>query len=82
MSQFEAHRNTGRNSAVIPFVVVIQSAAFNDLCRRLVCQGCKRIDALAYISITYIMGRSQIYKTDRFSLVESCRPLFPHSDAD
>ncbi|NVO05897.1 MAG: CcdB family protein [Rhodoferax sp.] len=36
MSQFDVHRNTGRNSAVIPFVVIVQSAAFNDRRRRLV----------------------------------------------
>lgn len=36
MSQFDVHRNTGRNAAVIPFVVVLQSAAFDDRRRRLV----------------------------------------------
>ena len=36
MSQFDVHRNTGRNSAVIPFVVIVQSAAFDDRRRRIV----------------------------------------------
>lgn len=36
MSQFDVHRNAGRNSAVIPFVVIVQSAAFDDLRRRIV----------------------------------------------
>jgi toxin CcdB len=36
MSQFDVHRNTGHNSAVIPFVVIVQSAAFDDRRRRIV----------------------------------------------
>lgn len=36
MSQFDVHRNTGRNAAVIPFVVVLQSAAFDGRRRRIV----------------------------------------------
>ena len=36
MSQFDIHRNTGRNSDVIPFVVIVQSAAFDDRRRRIV----------------------------------------------
>ena len=36
MSQFDVHRNTGRNSVAIPFVVIIQSAAFDDRRRRIV----------------------------------------------
>ena len=36
MSQFDVHRNTGRNSAMIPFVVIVQSAAFDDRRRRIV----------------------------------------------
>ncbi len=36
MSQFDVHRNTGRNAAQIPFVVIVQSAAFDDRKRRIV----------------------------------------------
>lgn len=36
MSQFDIHRNTGRNSSVIPYVVVVQSAVFDKLKRRIV----------------------------------------------
>lgn len=36
MSQFDVHRNTGRNSSVIPFVVIVQSSVFDDRRRRLV----------------------------------------------
>lgn len=36
MSQFDVHRNAGRNSAVIPFVVIVQSAAFDERRRRIV----------------------------------------------
>ena len=36
MSQFDVHRNQGRNSGVIPYVVVVQSAAFDRHARRLV----------------------------------------------
>lgn len=36
MSQFDVHRNPGRNVAAIPYVVVVQSAAFDKLARRLV----------------------------------------------
>lgn len=36
MSQFDVHRNPGRNPVAIPFVVVVQSAAFDRLGRRLV----------------------------------------------
>lgn len=35
MSQFDVHRNPGRNPA-FPYVVVVQSAAFDQLGRRLV----------------------------------------------
>lgn len=36
MSQFDVHANPGRNLRAIPYVVVVQSAAFNRLARRLV----------------------------------------------
>jgi toxin CcdB len=36
MSQFDVHRNPGRNQVAIPYVVVVQSAAFDRLARRLV----------------------------------------------
>lgn len=36
MSQFHVHRNPGRNASVIPYVVVVQSAAFDRHARRLV----------------------------------------------
>lgn len=36
MSQFDVHRNTGRNAVAIPFVVVVQSAAFDKRKRRVV----------------------------------------------
>lgn len=36
MSQFDVHRNSGRNAATIPFVVVVQSAAFDKRKRRIV----------------------------------------------
>lgn len=36
MSQFDVHRNPGQNRDAIPYVVVVQSAAFDKLARRLV----------------------------------------------
>lgn len=36
MSQFDVHRNPGRNQLAIPYVVIVQSAAFDRLARRLV----------------------------------------------
>lgn len=36
MAQFDVHRNTGRQREIIPFVVVVQSALFNDYRRRVV----------------------------------------------
>lgn len=36
MSQFDVHRNPGRNQLAIPYIVVVQSAAFDKLARRLV----------------------------------------------
>lgn len=36
MSQFDVHRNKGRNAAAIPFVVVVQSAVFDKRNRRVV----------------------------------------------
>lgn len=36
MSQFDVHRNPGRNRDAIPYVVVVQSSAFDRLARRLV----------------------------------------------
>jgi toxin CcdB len=36
VSQFDVHRNPGRNQLAIPYVVVVQSAAFDKLSRRLV----------------------------------------------
>jgi toxin CcdB len=36
LSQFDVHRNTGRHAADIPFVVVVQSAAFDKRKRRIV----------------------------------------------
>lgn len=36
MSQFDVHRNPGKNAAAIPFVVVVQSAAFDERKSRIV----------------------------------------------
>jgi toxin CcdB len=36
MSQFDVHRNKGKNAAAIPFVVIVQSAVFDNLKRRVV----------------------------------------------
>ena len=36
MSQFDVHRNNGRNRAVIPFVVVVQSSFYDKHRRRIV----------------------------------------------
>ncbi|MRD71642.1 plasmid maintenance protein CcdB [Rhodocyclus tenuis] len=36
MSQFDVHENVGKNADAIPFVVVIQSAAFDDRRSRIV----------------------------------------------
>lgn len=36
MAQFDVHRNTGKNRDAIPFVVVVQSALFDDYRRRVV----------------------------------------------
>ena len=36
MAQFDVHRNKGKNRDTIPFVVVVQSAVFDDYRRRVV----------------------------------------------
>ena len=36
MAQFDVHRNRGKNREAIPFVVVVQSALFDDYRRRVV----------------------------------------------
>jgi toxin CcdB len=36
MSQFDVHRNIGRQAALVPYVVVVQSAAFDARRRRVV----------------------------------------------
>jgi toxin CcdB len=36
MSQFDVHKNAGKNAEAIPFVVVVQSAAFDDRRSRIV----------------------------------------------
>ena len=36
MSQFDVHRNTGRSASEIPYVVIVQSAAFDKRKRRVV----------------------------------------------
>ncbi len=36
MAQFDVHRNTGTHKHTIPFVVVVQSAQFDDYRRRVV----------------------------------------------
>ena len=36
MPQFDVHRNSGRHSDTIPYVVVVQSAVFDDYQRRVV----------------------------------------------
>jgi len=36
MSQFDVHRNIGRQAAQVPYVVVVQSAAFDTRRRRVV----------------------------------------------
>lgn len=36
MAQFDVHRNIGKRSLAIPFVVIVQSSLFDDYRRRLV----------------------------------------------
>ncbi len=36
MAQFDVHRNTGKHKDTIPFVVIVQSAQFDDYRRRVV----------------------------------------------
>jgi toxin CcdB len=36
MAQFDVHRNSGKHTDTIPFVVVVQSALFDDYRRRVV----------------------------------------------
>lgn len=36
MSQFDVHRNIGRNAAQIPYVVIVQSSIFDDRRSRIV----------------------------------------------
>jgi toxin CcdB len=36
MAQFDVHRNTGRHRETIPYIVVVQSALFDDYRRRVV----------------------------------------------
>ncbi|HRN60953.1 MAG TPA: CcdB family protein [Luteimonas sp.] len=36
MAQFDVHRNPGRSRAAIPFVLVVQTAAFDEFSRRVV----------------------------------------------
>ncbi len=36
MAQFDVHRNSGRHADNIPYVVVVQSALFDEYCRRVV----------------------------------------------
>jgi toxin CcdB len=36
MAQFDVHRNNGKHRDVIPYVVVVQSALFDDFSRRVV----------------------------------------------
>jgi toxin CcdB len=36
MAQFDVHRNTGNHKGTIPFVVIVQSAQFDDYRRRVV----------------------------------------------
>ena len=36
MAQFDVHRNNGKSREDIPFVVIVQSALYNDYRRRVV----------------------------------------------
>ncbi|MEJ1958790.1 MAG: CcdB family protein [Nitrosomonadales bacterium] len=36
MAQFDVHRNTGKQSVTVPFVVVVQSSLFDSYRRRVV----------------------------------------------
>lgn len=53
MSQFDVHRNPGRNQLAIPYVVVVQSAAFDKLARRLVIPLLAEGGTEARVSIPY-----------------------------
>lgn len=44
MAQFDVHRNPGRNRDGIPYVVVLQSAVFDDYARRVVVPLVRRSD--------------------------------------
>jgi toxin CcdB len=50
MAQFDVHRNQGKHRDAIPFVVVVQSSAFDDYRRRVVVPLVKkaRLDKIAH----------------------------------
>ena len=45
MAQFDVHRNIGKQSLATPYVVIVQSALFDDYRRRLVVPLVRRSDA-------------------------------------
>ena len=51
MAQFDVHRNPGRDRDGIPYVVVLQSAVFDDYARRVVVPLVRRsdVDPIAHI---------------------------------
>lgn len=51
MAQFDVHRNPGRNTDTIPFVVVVQSAQFDAYRRRMVVP-LVRTDAIGLVPFT------------------------------
>lgn len=51
MSQFDVHKNIGKNAEAIPFVVVVQSAAFDQRRSRIVVPLVKRDGITADIGL-------------------------------
>jgi toxin CcdB len=62
MSQFDVHRNRGRNRDAIPYVVIVQSSIFDDYRRRVVVPLVKQ-SYLGTISIPHFNPTFVIEKT-------------------
>jgi toxin CcdB len=65
MAQFDVHRNSGRHKDTIPFVVVVQSAQFDNYRRRVVvplvrATAIGKIDYVAFNPIFKIRGAAVV----------------------
>ena len=89
MAQFDVHRNSGKSQEDIPFVVIVQSALYNDYRRRVVVPlvrksavgriASERFNPTFRLTATQNLILSDVQEADKAALEQVLRDLRDHA---